>query len=70
MLPALPLVKPSSIMVRNATGRLRDALEDTASDNSHAVNKPRCRRTNGQSARREPMGALAGAGVGEFISTC
>jgi hypothetical protein len=70
MLPALPLLKPSSIIVRNATGKLSEALDDTASDNSQAVNRPRCRRTNGQSACREPMGALAGAGVGEFICVC
>ena len=70
MLPALPLLKPLSIMVRNATGRLNEALDDTASDNNQAVNNPRCRRTNGQRARREPMGALAGAGVGEFIGAC
>ena len=70
MLPALPLLKPSSIMVRKATGRLNDALEDTASANSQAMNNPRCLRTNGHNARREPMGALAGAGVGEFIRIC
>ena len=61
-----PLLKPWSIICRNATGRLRVAVEDTASAPSHAMNKPKWRRTKGQSARSEPMGAL-GTGAGEVI---
>ena len=67
MSPALPLRNPSSIIVRNATGRLSEAAEDSASAHSQAPNRPRWRRTKGHSARREPMGALAGAGVGESM---
>ena len=74
MPPLLLVLKPSSIMVRNATGRLSEALEDTASASSQATNRPRWRRTNGHNARNEPkgglVGALDGAATGEFIRAC
>src|SRR6478735_5963579 len=61
-----PLLKPSSIIERKATGRLRVAADEQASASSQARNRPECRRTNGHSARSEPMGAL-GAGLGEVM---
>jgi hypothetical protein len=57
-----PLLKPWSIMRRKATGRLSVAVDEHASASSHATNRLRCACTNGQSARRLPMGAL-GVGV-------
>ena len=65
-----PLLKPSSIMVRNATGRLRVAADEHASASSQPVNRPRWRCTNGHRARSEPMGAFDGAGAGEFMDAC
>ncbi len=65
-----PLLKPWSIICRNATGRLRVALEEQASASSQPENRPRWRRTNGHRARNEPMGAFVGAGVAEFMGAC
>ncbi|GAA5010419.1 hypothetical protein GCM10025793_22140 [Lysobacter lycopersici] len=58
-------------MVRNATGRLSDAVEDTASASSQPLNRPMCRRTNGHSARKLPSGALRRASgvVGAVVAS-
>ena len=57
-----PWLKPWSIMIRNANGRLRVAVDEQASASSHAMNRPLCLRTNGHRVRRLPTGALALAG--------
>ena len=62
MLP--PLLKPSSIMRRNATGKLSVAAEATASAASQAMNRSMCWRTNGHSARNVPSLALLRPVVG------
>src|SRR5690606_16510302 len=65
-----PWLKPWSIMIRNACGRVSVAVEEATSAASQAANRPRWRRTNGQSIFRLPMGALdlgsmAASGRGE-----
>src|SRR5690606_17300751 len=57
--PPAPWANPWSIMMRNAWGRLRVAVEEQASANSQAMNSPRCRLTNGQRVRRLPIGAFS-----------
>src|SRR5690606_26983348 len=57
--PPPPWANPWSIMIRNACGRVRVAVEEAARATSQAVNSPRWRRGKGQSGFRLPMGALA-----------